>query len=360
MAAIQSVLIVGYQERLEPKPHTVYQIDVRAHVRAWSIWRRYSEFDDLHVELVKGTGFPPPAPLPPKHKYSILRSHNDPALLAERKSGLEAYLRAIIGAKEGKWREALAFKSFLGVPIGKNPGALGGAPTHFTLTSWLEEHQELQNRLRDVRADINKREALSDQGDVNASHKSNVAAKQKLAGVLARIGTLGKGLHELAMSGMSEGELQRRTDMVARLQDDCEKLGKMVTVARQAIRSNTSTSGPTSMNSASASDRETLLGPTNTFTRVTRVFGQPSKPQETEVTRPLDNVGLFGLQQVQMQQQDDQLSQLSTILSRQKHLGQAINAEIGEQITMLDGLSGEVDLVGDKLSKASRQMHRLG
>ncbi|KAH7880663.1 syntaxin [Lentinula edodes] len=363
MTAIQSVHISGHQERLEPKTHTVYQIDIRGNVRSWSIWRRYSEFDDLHVELVKGTGSPPPVPLPPKHKYSILRSHNNPSLLEERKTGLEAYLRAIIGAKEDKWREAFVFKEFLGIPVGRQGGVVGGPPTQFTLTSWLDEHQELQNRLRDVRADINKREALSNQGDVSASHKSNVSAKQKLAGVLSRIGTLGKGLHDLAMNGMSEGELQRRTDMVARLQDDCEKLGKMVTVARQFNRSGTDPTAPyspASMNPASASDREALLGPTNTFTRVTRVFGQPSKPQETEVTRPLDDLGLFGLQKTQMQQQDDQLSQLTTILSRQKQLGHAINSEINEQIAVLDGLANDVDNVGDKLSKASRQMHRLG
>ncbi|KAE9407726.1 Phox-like protein [Gymnopus androsaceus JB14] len=183
MAAIQSIHISGYQERLEPKAHTVYQIDVRGHVRSWSIWRRYLEFDDLHVELVKGVGSPPPAPLPPKHKYSILRSHNDPALLEERKSGLETYLRVIINAKEDKWREAFAFKEFLEVPIGQQQqgGVFGGPPTQFTLTSWLDEHQELQSRLQDVCADINKREALSDQGNVGASHKSNVSAKQKLA-----------------------------------------------------------------------------------------------------------------------------------------------------------------------------------
>ncbi|KAJ4486219.1 syntaxin [Lentinula aciculospora] len=363
MTAIQSVHIAGYQERLEPKAHTVYQIDIRGHVRSWSIWRRYSEFDDLHVELVKGTGLPPPVPLPPKHKYSILRSHKDSALLEERKSGLETYLRAIISAKEEKWREAFAFKDFLGIPIGRQAGVVGGPPTQFTLTSWLDEHQELQNRVRDVRADINKREALSDQGDISASHKSNVSAKQKLASVLSRIGTLGKGLHELAMNGMNEGELQRRTDMVARLQDDCEKLGKMVTVSRQFNRSGTDPSAPyspASMNPASVSDREALLGTTNPFTRVTRVFGQSSKPQETEATRPLDDVGLFGSQQTQMQQQDDQLAQLTTVLSRQKQLGQAINSEISEQIAVLDGLSNDVDRVGDKLSKTSRQMHRLG
>ncbi|KAK7463640.1 hypothetical protein VKT23_005578 [Stygiomarasmius scandens] len=358
MTAIQSVHIRGFQERSDPKPHTVYQIDVQAHVRSWSMWRRYSEFDDLNIELTKSTGSPPPCPLPPKHKFSVFRSHSDPALLEERKTGLETYLRAIVSAKEDKWRETFAFKEFLGVPIGRQAGVVGGPPnpSQFTSASWLDEHREIQTRLRDVRADINKREALSDQGDINASHKSNVAAKQNLAGVLSRIGNLGKGLQELAMGGMSEGELQRRTDMVARLQDDCEKLGKMVTVSRQAA---TREVAGVAAAAAPNSDREALLGG-NTFTRVTRVFGAPSQPQETEETRPLDDRGLFTLQQTQMQQQDDQLAQLTTILQRQRHLGEAISVEIGSQIEMLDDLSNEVDRVGGKLSSANKQLNRLG
>ncbi|ESK87888.1 snare domain containing protein [Moniliophthora roreri MCA 2997] len=353
MSAIQSIHISDFQERSEPKPHTVYRIQVQANVRSWSMWRRYSEFDDLHTELTKVTGSPPPHPLPLKHKFSVFRSHSDPKLLEERKSGLEAYLRAIISSKEDTWRETFAFKEFLGVPVGRQAGIVGGPPTHFTSASWLDEHQELQNRLRDVRADINKREALSDQGDVNASHKSNVSAKQKLAGVLSRIGNLGRGLQELAMGGMTEGELQRRTDMVARLQDDCEKLGKMVTMARQQTRGDV---GSFATNVASSSDREALMGP-SAFTRVTRVFG---KPQETEETRPLDNHGLFSLQQTQMQQQDDQLSQLTTILRRQRQLGEAIGAEIASQIEMLDDLDNEVDRVGGKLSTTQKQLNRLG
>lgn len=361
MTAIQQVSIVDLQERSEPKPHTVYRIEIKAHIQSWSMWRRYSEFDDLHTDLVQATGTPPPAPLPPKHKFSLFRSRTDSQLLAERRAGLETYLRAIISARDDQWREAYPFKQFLGIPIGK-AAAAKNVPTHFSSTSWLDEYQEIQTRLRDVRADINRREAFSTQGDVNASHKSNVSAKQKLAGVLARIGTLGKGLQELAGEGMSQGELQRRTDMVARLQDDCEKLGKMVTVARMtSSRSGGGGSGPTTMNRVPSTDREALLGPAgNTFTRVTRVFGAPSAPQETEETRPLDNHGLLGFQQTQIEQQDQQLSILTTILQRQRHLGEAIGAEIATQNDMLDGLSNDVDRVGGKLVSANRQLGRLG
>ncbi|EDR04318.1 uncharacterized protein LACBIDRAFT_304925 [Laccaria bicolor S238N-H82] len=127
---------------------------------------------------------------------SHLRSHSDTKILDERRVGLETYLRAILSAKEDTRRGSFAFEEFLGIPVVR---------------------QELQSRLQD---DINKRDDLSDRGDVGAS----VAAKSKLAVVLARIGALGKGLEELAVAGMSEGELQRRTDMIARLHNNHEKL----------------------------------------------------------------------------------------------------------------------------------------
>jgi len=225
----------------------------------------------------------------------------------------------------------------------------------------LDEHLELQNRIRDVRADINKRDALSDRGDIAASHTANVQAKKKLAEVLSKVRILTQGLQELALGGMSEGELQRRTDMVARLQDDCEKLGKMVTVARQTSRALGAPTGPSSMSGktlAPDSDRAALLGAA--FTKpVARVFGA-AQPKETDETRPLDDGGLFQLQKTKMDQQDDKLSQLATILQRQRHLGEAIGAELATHIELLDGLSDDVDRVGGKLTSAKKQMNRLG
>jgi regulator of vacuolar morphogenesis len=354
MTAIQAVNVPNYEERSDPKPHIVYTINIQANVRSWQMWRRYSEFADLHTELTKSTGSAPPVQLPPKHSFSILRSLHNSKLMEERRAGLEAYLRAIIGSKEEKWRESFVFREFLGVP----PGRQGGPPpTQFTSTSWLDEHMELQARIRDVRAAINKRDALSDIGDISASHRSNVDAKQKLAAILTRIGTLGNGLAALGQGSMTEGELQRRTDMVARLQDDCEKLGKMVTVARQTARI---VGVPEPRNPAPASDREALLGSGPSLKPITRVFGAASKPQETDETRPLDDVGVFHLQEVKMEQQDHHLSQLATILQRQKHLATAIGSEITLQNELLDDLSQDVDRFSGKLSAAKRQMNRLG
>ncbi|KAL1697330.1 Phox homologous domain-containing protein [Schizophyllum commune] len=358
MTAIQAVHIRSYEERLDPKAHIVYRIEVQANVRAWQIWRRYSEFADLHADLARDTGAPPPAELPPKHTLSVslFRSKKDQAMLEERKAGLEQYLRAIISARDDRWRDSLVFKQFLGVPVSRN---VNHAPTTFSASSWIDAHTELENDLRDVRADVNKRDALTDRGDVPAAHKANVGAKTKLAKIIPRIGTLARGLQELRMGGMSEGELQRRTDMVGRLQDECEKLGKMLTVARWSSTSPQNRGGYAAQ-PAPDSDREALLGGAGSAKPFARVFGQKAKPQETEETRPLDNVGVFGLQQVQMQRQDDQLSQLTTILARQRQMGEAIGSEIAYQNTLLDELTEDVDKVGGKLTKAGRQMARLG
>ena len=362
-SAIQAIHIPSYEERTDPSPHTVYRIQITASVREWPMWRRYSEFADLHTELAKSAGSPPPAALPPKRSLSIFRSHSNPTILDQRRVGLETYLRAILSAKDDKWRESYEFKQFLGIPIGKHAAIEGRlATTHsskdFTLVSWLDEHMELQSSIRDIRADINKRDALSDRGDISGSHQSNVQAKKKLLTVQTRVDALDDSLKTLAMAGMSEGELQRRAEMVARMRDDCEKLTKMVTVARQTSRGLGTT---LERNPAPDSDRSALLGKgPATFSKSGRVFGAPPPPRETEETRPLDANGLLQLQQAKIDDQDTNLSQLTAIIQRQKHLGLAINAEVRQHIEILDQLDQDVDRFGNKMSAAKKQLNRLG
>ena len=374
MSAIQAIHIRGWEDRREPKPHVEYRIEIQASVRSWQMWRRYSEFADLHLELTKSTGHAPPAALPPKHSLSIFRSSTDPALLEERRAGLETYLRAILAARDDIWRDSFAFRDFLGIPPGKvdGPGGSGSGGRDgggFTAASWLDEHQALQARLRDVRAGINRRDALGDAGDVGGAHAANVVAKKTLAGVLSRVGALEAGLRALALAAaVNEGELQRRTDLAAKLRDDCERLAQVVTVARMTARG---IGTPAERNPAPAGDREALLGrgsppvggsgmPGGFGRPVARVFGQAPPPRETEETRPLDDHGLMQLQQTQMDRQDSKLAEITATLMRQKKLGIAIHEEISQQNEMLDGLTEDVDRVGGKLKSAKNQLNRLG
>lgn len=372
MAAIQAIFIRDYEQRPTPSPHTVYRIEVHASVRSWQIWRRYSEFADLHLDLAKSTGSPPPAPLPPKHAASfLLRRQPDPARLEERREGLERYLRAILSAKDDTWRETFAFRDFLGIPIGKQPvigssasasGADDGT-AQFTSSSWLDEQRDLQSLARDVRADINRRDALAAREDVAPAHAANAQAKKKLAALGARLGALDAGLRALGLAGMSEGELVRRADMVARLRDECEGLARVLTVAR--LTSSSSGGASRGGGLAPTSDREALLegggggGASSGFARPTRRFGAQAPPEETAETRPLDEHGVFQLQAAKMQQQDTALAQLSTVLTRQKHLGLAINEELQVQTEMLDDLNSEVDRVGGRLTSAKKKLNKL-
>ncbi|KDN39598.1 hypothetical protein RSAG8_08754, partial [Rhizoctonia solani AG-8 WAC10335] len=358
MAIIQSIHVRSHETRNEPKPHTVFKIEVQGPVRSWPVWKRYSEFVDLDVELTKATGEAPPAPLPPKHSFQISfsfrRTLNDEKLLEERRSGLETYLRAIVSAKDPKWRDNVSFREFLNAPRAQTTAAGDGGVSQFTTSSWLDEQADLMTMARDIRADLNKRETLSDRNDVQGAHTAGVSAKRKLAALVLRVGVLAKGLADLALAGMSQGELQRRSDMVARLQDDCEKLSKMIVAARQTSRGTESVL-PT------AADREKLLNEASASRKpFGRVFGQRQAPQETAETRPLDEQGLLQMQNTQMEQQDEQLSQLSSILRRQNQIGTAISSEIAQQIEMLDQLSTDLDSTGAKLTNARKQLNRLG
>jgi len=159
---------------------------------------------------------------------------------------------------------------------------------------------------------------------------------------------------------MSEGELQRRTDMIARLRDDCEKLGKMVTVARLTTRVvGGAAGGSAARNPASDTDRDALIGGSAPKPFSGRVFGAAAKPKETEETRPLDDHGLFMLQEAKMQQQDMEVSQLTSVLQRQRHLGEAISNELAIQIELLDDLANRVDETSGKLTATNREMGRL-
>ncbi|KAG8990216.1 hypothetical protein FRB90_001847 [Tulasnella sp. 427] len=368
MATVQAIFIKGHENRLEPKPHTVYRIEIQGPVRSWQVWRRYSEFDDLDTELSKTAGASPAA-LPPKHTFSLKRRFNEDAIIKERESGLETYLRAILSNKDPKWRECVAFKTFLNIPTTSSMGAAisdptsSGGPQQFTSASWLDEQTALQSIVRDIKSDINKRNALADAGEVSQSHQTNVQAKKKLATLLTRIGGLAKGLDDMQKTGMSDGEVQRRGDMIARLQDECEKLGKMVIASRQS-RGGFSSGSAAERNPASEADRIALMGSRATASQVsnggtiTRKFGAAAL--ETEQTRALDDAGLLQLQQTEVDTQDVQLSQLSSILQRQKQIGLAIGNEIQEQNEMLDRLTDDVDRVGGKLAGAKKQMNRLG
>lgn len=140
-AALQSISIPRHEQRSTPPPaHVVFAILVSLPVCNWTVYRRYSEFVDLHEALcqLEGTSsqasssVPPPAPLPPKHAVqrtfrtvrtlggllpaSAAAQDEEEEQLRQRRKELELYLRAIVASPKAIWRESQVFREFIELP----------------------------------------------------------------------------------------------------------------------------------------------------------------------------------------------------------------------------------------------------
>lgn len=88
-----------------------------------------------------------------------------------------------------------------------------------------------------------------------------------------------------------------------------------------------------------------------------RVLGAPAK--ETERTMELDNEGVLQLQKQIMREQDEDLVDLTKIVTRMKEMGVQINEEIVEQNAMLGLLGEDVDRVDGKVRIAKKRIAKI-
>ncbi|CAD6567348.1 MAG: hypothetical protein CYPHOPRED_001624 [Cyphobasidiales sp. Tagirdzhanova-0007] len=378
---LQAIYIRLHQERSDPDKHIAYAVEVHARNRTWTVWRRYSEFEalvrDLEQELTmtaaasKGKSSWRIPGLPPKRSLSILAPWRGTSevFLEDRQAGLEQFLRRILGGTDElalACTESRAWRTFLG--DAPSSGGAGGhlvkdaknqaSYTDFTASTWLDEYYALEIQAKEVQSGINKRNTLLDGGETTPAHQSSVHAKQQLAGVVSRLTVLAKGLDE-TKTAISEGELRRRTDMMAKLQDSAEVLGKLASAITTRPNISIASSG---QSGASFASRDALLGaPSSTSKPITRVLGKQAHvpAQETEQTRVLDNSGLLQMQLQEIDQQDDRVTSLTAVIRRQKELATAIGVELEQQNELLDGLSNDVDRTGSKLGSAKKQLRRL-
>ncbi|KAG0030046.1 hypothetical protein BGZ81_003148 [Podila clonocystis] len=319
---LQAIYVRDYETRTNPKPHTVFRVEVHAAVRTWSVWKRYSEFETLHSRYLElFPDHPPPMPLPTKHWWQS--TMDNPDLLEERRAGLETYLRGILSHRDDRWRLTHEWNEFLAVPVGRSQADLfagshaaqaagrdspapsllshlnffgiGGGPqtppidtasiasgttigqnslsgSHtpaqfYTTESWLEEFRNLQSMAREVRSLINRRETHLGRSEISASHNCTIQSKKLLTSLGLKIPALENGLTTLAMGNpggggkgsiMSDGELRRRQDMLAELKDEREVLTKLV-IANRQNDGVVGYQGPGGNVPASSGDRNALL-----------------------------------------------------------------------------------------------------
>ena len=415
---LQAIYIRSYQQRTVPDKHIAYAIEIHSRNRTWTVWRRYSEFEGMAKEMElelstsgnlvssKGKSSWHIPDLPVKRGSSMLTPWRGASeeFLKERQTGLERFLRGILGSKDDlaeRCRGSRAWKGFLGdsstsssllssssltghvIKEGKDKGSFSSTRTDFTTSTWLDEYQSLEMQAKEVQSSISKRDTLLDRGDTTSAHQASVHAKQLLAVIVGRLTVLAKGLDETRTT-MSEGELRRRTDMMAKLQDKAHVLSKLSSATTTRASPSTTSTG---RSDASLASRSALLGPASLHTAqpVSRVLGKQSHApvQETEQTRVLDNSGLLQMQLQEIDQQDERVTSLTAVIRRQRELATAIGVELEHQNELLDGvsclypclsiprstanlldldclqLSNDVDRTGAKLGSAKKQLKRL-
>lgn len=327
-----------------PKPHTVYNISIRLPLRSLTTQKRYSEFTALHNSLISQTGLAPPAPLPPKSWLS--KTTSNPALLEERRKGLETYLCAINESEDPRWRDSSAWRTFLNLPsaaLSNNPSTTSslhaaitgpGASAPITdPTTWLDCHREVKAHLHDARLHLTRRDQAS---TPQKQHECSAQAKSSLVKVGTMLTALEDGLKHLgdrsAWGGakLGEGELRRRKDLIASARKDKEGLETLLNamVAKSKLDSAV----------ASVHDKQALIGNSQNKPKVGRVLGK-----ETDLTRELDNDGVLQLQKQIIDDQDVCVDDLRKIVARQKELGIAINNELEVQNAMLNIVDEDVE-----------------
>ena len=371
------------------KAYTSYTIKIEHPFprAATTLQKRYSDFSALDSSLRSEVGAAPPAPLPPKSWLGgflgLGTTTTTPEAIEKRRVGLETYLRAIESAEDGRWRVSKAYKKFL--ELGEKDGANGKKAAGFPgsqfgkdrvrdSSDWLDKHSELKSNLQDARRWLTKREQAT---AATAQHEAAANAKKSLVRAGTLISALEEGLSRLGGSNnktsddwsgekLGDGEIRRRKDMISGLRKERDGLDSVLnSMAVKAAISGSGTSSTPSTSSSAAvteSQKAGLFSSRNTSNTKSsssrRVFGGPPA-QETDKTRELDNEGVLQLQQQIIQEQDEDLVDLRTVVRRMKEMGVQINTEIVEQNAMLGLFEEDVERVDGKIRIAKKRVDKI-
>ena len=354
------------------KPFTAYEIRV-AHPfprGTTTLRKRYSDFVTLDSSLRSQVGSAPPAPLPGKSsvsglfgKLGIGSTTGSPELIKERQEGLEKYLQAIETDEDGRWRVSKVYREFLDLGEEKKadslPGAQFGRDRVRDSSDWLDKYAEVKSSLQDARLWLTRREQAT---AAKAQHEASANVKSRLVRAGTLMSALDEGLERLgAKAGdewggekLGDGEIRRRRDMIGTARKERDGLESVLNT--MAVNSAISGSGslvPSTSSAAVTHEQKAGLfkganmGPTSGR----RVLGAPVK--ETERTRELDNEGVLQLQKQIIQEQDEDVVDLTKVVRRMREMGVQINQEIVEQNAMLLLLDEDVERYIEKSSYLS-------
>lgn len=340
-----------------------------------SLRKRYSDFAALDSTLRSQVGAPPVA-LPAKSWLGgflgLGSTLGSPEQIEKRRQGLEKYLEAIEKSEDGRWRVSPAYREFLDLGSDKDkktanvPGAQFGKDRVRDSTDWLDKYQEVKSNLQDARRYLTLREQAT---SATAQHEAGANAKKGLVRAGTLLSALEEGLNRLGGSGgdgwsggnLGDGEIRRRRDLIGTSRKERDGLESVLnTMAVKAAVSGSTSSAPSTNSAAVTNEQKAGLfsranqaGPA----RSGRVLGGQAK--ETERTRELDNEGVLQLQQQIIEEQDQDLVDLTTVVRRMKEMGVAINDELQYQDALLKQFGDDVERVDGKMKIAKKRIAKI-
>jgi len=205
-----------------------------------------------------------------------------------------------------------------------------------TKDTWLLEYDRINQFANEVSADIKTYHSTS-RTDPNST-KLGAVARRKLVQLTTDIAKLDDQLNGGSVVKTTEKELQRRKQLVIGLGNRKDQLAQLMS------------DGGISVGGTEAH----LLdgGPKHG-----RAWGKAAPPpQETEITKDLDNVGLLRYQQAQMGEQDALLDVLSGSVGKQKEIALTISTEIEGQNQIIDDLHSHVERTDSRLRATTRKV----
>lgn len=107
---VRHVVIREVWVEKRPWPHAVYKVDVLSQTSHWFVFKRYKEFYQLHLKLVKLHGVPKNL-LPPRKLTNNMAREN----LESRREALEHYLQKLLNSCNGSVRQSEELADFLDV-----------------------------------------------------------------------------------------------------------------------------------------------------------------------------------------------------------------------------------------------------
>lgn len=369
MAPLKLSIPSAHEKAVEhSKPYTEFTIKIEHPFprAATSVAKRYSDFSALDASLRSTVGSAPPTALPAK-SWGIasligLGGTASPETIEKRRQGLEAYLRAIESAEDGRWRVAKPYREFLDLDSADSkkpanfPGSQFGKDRVRDSSDWLDKHANLKGSLQDARRWLTAREQAT---AASAQHEAAAKAKQSLLRAGTLISSLEESLGRFSGSSsdgdrLGDGEIRRRRDMISGLKK--EKDGLETILNSMAVKAAISGTGSSTSSAAVTQEQKAGLFKGASKPTSRRVLGAP---QETDKTRELDNEGVLQLQRQIIQDQDEDLVDLTTVVRRMREMGVAINTEIVEQNAMLGLLEEDVERVDGKIKIAKKRIGKI-